>query len=391
MNNVHENMIYPFEHSIDRLGKGAAFSRILPVLGHLAKGAKKGDNSRKPGADINEGFRFSIQTHPEFVYPILQKEFGIRNINTDYVTGGIPISLPFEDVYDNLWVGNREVTNTKGQIGHDCQNIPTSMRNVLKNVPEWATGIILYRVTFDASKNKHTETLYSPPEKTRIEYCDGKKCSPIILFRFHIRVGGLENYGVFGLSTSSIYDVNKIPKQLLYYDKVLREYGFPHGIRHIPLILERLEENVTLTTNKGAFRNEKWLLNIRVDPEFLKTCPIFSIPPLESFSVGRPNRRARISEHLQAKIDSILSNNVLPDNVVAYVNAVLMTGVYEKKRMIYPVTDNWVDGTLIPRLLKVVNANTTPEIQEEPERLKESTDVKSQDSVAEKEKSNKKI
>lgn len=350
-----------FDRMNDTLGKGVAFQRVLPVLGHLAKGALKPVNSQRPGEDIDEGLRVSLRTKQEIVYPVLRDYFGIQDINTEYITSGIPISLAFENVFDNVWVGRREVTNSKGQIGHDCQPIPIGMRNVLRNIPENTAGVILYRVTYDDQHKKHSETLYAPPEKTRIEYCDGSTCSPIILFRFHIRVGGLENHGIFGLSTGSVYDVGRLPKQLMYYDMLLREYGFPAGIRHIPLILERVEEHVTTSNPKtGTFKADKWLLSLRVDPEFLKICPIFSVPPLESIPMQKKIHRARISERMVLAIHDVLGLHTFPDEVLDYVEGVLSTGVYEKRRALYPVTDEWVHEVLLPRLYKKLDDMRQP-------------------------------
>ena len=348
-------MKYYEGHSIDRIGKGAAFQRVLPLLGHLAKGERKDEdpNVKRPGKDIGDGFRFSFtDVYPDDVPQTICRHFNITDINTDFVKE-IPISLPFEDIFDNLWIGRRETIGSKGAFGHDCQLIPQDMRAVIPDLTQEEKWLILNRVVFEENK-KHTEPLYIPPQYTRIVPCDGASCKPIILFRFHIRVDGLENLGVFGISTHSVYDIERIKGQLLYFDLLVREWGFKTGIRHVPLILERNEETITSTTKKGTFRDEKWMMNLKFDPEFLKVFPVFSTMPLISLPrQEQPTYRANISPAL---ISQIIAMIPVIDNqkTTEYLHGILITGVYASQKSLYPVTDQWVKATLMPRLEKYI-------------------------------------
>lgn len=329
------------KHSENRFGKGLIFQRTFVLLGHILKGEEK-ETERKPGKDIEDGFRFSIDDSE--AEKIIAKHFKIKDFKTQFVNN-IPISVVFQDVYDSLWVGRRETVSTKGQIKHECQPILGAMKNTFKNLPANAKNLMLYKVEFNSGK-KLSIPLYTPPNHTEIVFCDGTNCKPIMLFRFFIRIGGLENKGVFGLSTNSLYDIGRIPKQLMMYDRFLRQHGFVGGIRNVPLCLQKTEDTITQTTNKtGSFRSEKWMLNIVIDPKFLESFPIFSMPPVSSVYENR-----FFSSSLAEKLETILSEHKLEEKIRNYVRGILDTGMYQYKNSLYPVSDLWIREQLLPKL-----------------------------------------
>ena len=337
-----------------KLGKGAIFSRANTVLMHVLKGDVKGQSG--PGKDIQGGFRLTLSDpYKQITTQLLSDRLGIHNIQKDFISS-IPISLPYEMIYDNLWVGRQETQGKEGKMVHECQQIPFDIYD--------ATGqmgyAILTKRIFGTGGKSTTMKYYVPPDYTTIELCDCQKCKPHIQFRFFIR-RGLENYGVCGFSTHSKYDVSRIPAQLLYYDTVLRQYGFKFGIARIPLLLERVSEHVTLTTEKtGSYKDDKSLVNIRIDDEFLKEFPIFSTPPL----CGVPEDQRISAPYLRKDTKALIEDMIIesPKTVIEFVERVLRTGIRfnAETHTVVPVTEHWLRNVLIPKIEKA-NMTHTPE------------------------------
>lgn len=332
------------------LGKGKAFQRIFQVLGHIAKGESKTTGRNAPGKDIADGFRFTIKY--DDVQHTVKKEFGIKNLDKEYINS-IPISLPFEDVYDNIWVGRRHVIDTKGSIGHDCQDIPKYIR---VNYPKTQQHkhVKLYETSFGTNGKRTTHVLYDADMPiSEWTFCDGTQCTPIMLFRFFILKGDLQNRGVFGISTSSVYDSGRIPMQLLYYDHCLRNYGFTHGIQFVPLVLEKVEEHVTVSTPKtGTFRSDKWLLSVRIAPSFLEKYPIFLTPPKIQQPISNIN--LELSEDITLEIKNMLIHQDVPVKVKEYIQGVLDCGVYMADGTAHKISETWIRTRLLPRAQKAL-------------------------------------
>jgi len=349
------------QRHFQNLGKGAVFSRTHPVLLYVLKGDVKGAN--RPGKDIEDQYRLSPSNpYEQVVTNMLQKRFNINNPEKDFIDS-IPISLPYENVYDNIWVGRQETQGKKADLVHECQHIPEYLEDILGK-----GYAILSRAVYDSNSKKHTEQLYVPPEHTTIELCNCEKCKPVIQFRFFIR-GGLENYGVCGFSTNSVYDVSRIPAQLLWYDTVLRQFGFTYGIARVPLMLERVTEMVTLTTPKtGSYRGLKSLVNIRLADDFLQEFPVFSTPPLLGVPKEQQIQAPFIKKDTQALIQDMLRD--APQKVVAFTEKVLQVGIRfnHNTNTVVPVTEHWLRETLIPKIEKAIHDAAAPEPPKEPEK-----------------------
>lgn len=327
----------------------------------MLKGDVKGRSG--PGKDIQGGFRLTLSNpYQEIVSRVLTERFGIINPQKDFISS-IPISLPYEHIYDNVWVGRQETQGREGKMVHECQWIDVDIAD--------STGLhgyaILTRKAFESGGKSRTEKLYVPPDFTTIELCDCQKCKPHIQFRFFIRKG-LENYGVCGFSTGSKYDVSRIPAQLLYYDTVLRQYGFRYGIARVPLLLERVSEHVTLTTERtGSYKDDKSLVNIRIDDEFLKEFPIFSTPPL----CGVPEDQQLVAPFLRKDTKTLIESMIVAaqPTVRDYVERVLRTGVRfnAEAHTVVPVTEHWLRNVLIPKIDKALTAMQTSPPETEPD------------------------
>lgn len=331
-----------------KLGKGAIFSRAHTVLLHVLKGDVKGQSG--PGKDIQGGFRLTLSDpYQSTVSQLLADRFGIHNFQKDFIAS-IPIALPYEHIYDNVWVGRQETQGKEGKMIHECQKIHAELEDAIGQ----SGYAVLTRRVFESGGKSRTEKFYVPPDFTTIELCDCQKCKPHIQFRFFIRKG-LENYGVCGFSTGSKYDVSRIPAQLVYYDTILRQYGFRHGIARVPLLLERVSEHVTLTTERtGSYKDDKSLVNIRIDDEFLKEFPVFSTPPL----CGVPEDQQLVAPFIRKDTKTLIESMIVAaqPTVRDYVERVLRTGVRfnAEAHTVVPVTEHWLRNVLIPKIDKAL-------------------------------------
>lgn len=191
----------------------------FPEIGHIRKGAPKGDN--RPGKDLDY-FRV------EFNDTDANSETRFKELYGDKPRA-IRVMLPYDDI--DLFFDAWHEKYTAGKLEHRCD------------------GEIVH---------------YPPSERgqpcTIKNHADAKqRCKPV--GRLRVIVEGLDRLGYLTVHTTSKYDLLNLSKNLA---AIKQFFGRLTGI---PLVLRRVEKNISTPTGK---RYKKWLLFFEVSPEWVQ-------------------------------------------------------------------------------------------------------------------------
>lgn len=200
----------------------------FPQIGILRKGAPKGTNT--PGKDLDH-FRFDAddqQAADDFVAAYGDKPRAIR------------VYLPFDMADENLsawkehWVAGGLVRRCDGET---C---------ILRQKPG-GKG-------YDATPHRCACTTMPAESKDR--------CKPV--GRLKVIIPELKRLAYVTALTTSIHDIKNLSEQLRALE------GVRGGLRGIPMILSRIEREISMPGNDGKrVRRAKWLLAIEAAPHWV--------------------------------------------------------------------------------------------------------------------------
>ena len=215
----------------------------LPLLGLVTKGAKKKVRGRN-GKEIEvptdlEYFRFVVkgarnEAEEKIILQKLEEVFGPR-------PKAITIIFPYAEP-DSVFEAWQEEWGSGSGLKHRCDG---------EHVVLW----------YDEKTRRYIRN--PKDENGNPMKCPGN-CSPI--GRLHFIIPHLGRYAEWVLTTTSIYDIATLTKQLHHYYQVLG------NLTRVAFLLKRTKRQVHFYDKDGVRRSkDSWLLDLEIDPVSLHT------------------------------------------------------------------------------------------------------------------------
>lgn len=191
----------------------------FPQIGNIRKGAPKPASGNKPGADLNY-FRVVFNANESDAERVFVDAYGKEPQE-------IRVYLPYDDIERNFETWKEEYS--AGGLKHRCDG----------------------------------ETIQYPLER-RGQPCEQSTCPGKPVGRLRVVIPELQRFAYLMAHTTSLYDIINLSGQLQAV------YALAGRFQGVPLILRRVEREVSVNTKDGKRRYKKWLLDIEIDPIWVR-------------------------------------------------------------------------------------------------------------------------